>query len=153
MFGKDERINGYEGLSVDISLSAKRLIPYVQINYTSKAPAYTNIDNLKEILSKHYGKIYDCEEEFQTVLTEEKTSTFPGQHLSSFTLNGTEYALLQIAADDESFLSQNHYLQAILHFFIDGASFIQPCLFWKYYLVYELKSQSLVAFTTVFEAY
>ena len=59
MFGESERISGYEGLSIDITLSAKRLIPYYQISYVKKAPAFANVDNLPDKLKKHFGKIYD----------------------------------------------------------------------------------------------
>jgi len=50
MFGEKEHINGYEGLCVDISMSAKRLIPMVQITYERKAPAFAHIDNISEKL-------------------------------------------------------------------------------------------------------
>jgi hypothetical protein len=38
MFGEKEVITGYEGLSVTIFLSSKRLIPYVELTYEKKAP-------------------------------------------------------------------------------------------------------------------
>ena len=47
MYGKDERISGYEGLSIDITLSKKRLFPFMQISYEQKAPAFANIDNIQ----------------------------------------------------------------------------------------------------------
>ena len=37
---------GYEGLQVNIYLSAHRLIPYVEITWISKAPAWTKIDDI-----------------------------------------------------------------------------------------------------------
>jgi len=50
MFGEKERISGYEGLSIDITLSKKKLTPYIKITYQSKAPAFANIDNLDDII-------------------------------------------------------------------------------------------------------
>ena len=50
MYGNDERISGYEGLSVDVTLSKKRLIPFAQITYENKAPAFANIDKITEKL-------------------------------------------------------------------------------------------------------
>ncbi len=46
MFKEKERISGYEGLSVDITLSKKTLMPLVQITYEKKAPAFANVDNI-----------------------------------------------------------------------------------------------------------
>jgi len=63
-FGKNEQIRGYEGLSVDLTLSKKRLIPYLQISYEKKAPAFALSDNIKEKLEKHYCRIYENVSEF-----------------------------------------------------------------------------------------
>jgi histone acetyltransferase 1 len=49
---------GYEGLSIDIRLSQKFLIPLVKISYEKKAPECANIDDIEEKLRSHYGKIY-----------------------------------------------------------------------------------------------
>lgn len=68
MFGEKEQISGYEGLSIDITLSAKRLIPLVQISYKAKAPAFANIDNITEKLQKHYGRIYESPAEYKKIL-------------------------------------------------------------------------------------
>jgi len=38
IFGEKEQIQGYEGLSVTIFLSSKRLVPYVEITFEKKAP-------------------------------------------------------------------------------------------------------------------
>jgi len=72
MFGLEERVSGYEGLSVDITLSKKRLIPFLQITYESKAPAFANIDKIEEKLGKHYGRIYDKNEEYINILKQEE---------------------------------------------------------------------------------
>ena len=45
---------GYEGLQVNIYLSSCRLIPYVEITWLSKAPAWTKIDDILGKLEKHY---------------------------------------------------------------------------------------------------
>jgi hypothetical protein len=46
MFGEKELIQGYEGLSVTIFLSSKRLIPYVEITYERQAPISTKVDDI-----------------------------------------------------------------------------------------------------------
>lgn len=54
---------------------------------------------------------------------------------------------------DETFHELSFYLQAFLPFFIEGASVIEPCLFWNYFLIYEQESGILIGFTTVYEAH
>lgn len=61
--------------------------------------------------------------------------------------------MFKVSLDNEDFLKQNFNLQAILPFFIDGASVIEPSPFWKYFLVYEKDTKNLLAYTTVFEAH
>ncbi len=46
MLGEDERVTGYEGLQVTIYLSSKRLIPYVEMTWESKAPSFAKIDDI-----------------------------------------------------------------------------------------------------------
>ena len=49
---------GYEGLSIDVHLSSKFLVPLVKITWLKKAPAFANIDDIEAKLKNHYGKIY-----------------------------------------------------------------------------------------------
>lgn len=79
MLGEDERIMGYEGLQVMIYLSARRLIPYVEINYRSKAPITTKVDDILAKLTKHYGTLYTDKNEFVTkILSVESHLPLPG---------------------------------------------------------------------------
>jgi hypothetical protein len=64
MLGEDERIMGYEGLQIVIYLSARRLIPYCEISYQSKAPLSAKVDDILAKLKKHYGTIYTDKSEF-----------------------------------------------------------------------------------------
>ena len=59
IFGEKEQIRGYEGLSVDITLSPKFLVPLIQVSYEKKAPIFAiSPDNVEEKLKDYYGKIY-----------------------------------------------------------------------------------------------
>lgn len=79
MLGDDERIMGYEGLQVVIYLSAKRLIPYVELNYSSKAPISSKVDDIIGKLQKHYGTLYTDKNEFVSkVLQNESSVALPG---------------------------------------------------------------------------
>ena len=61
--------------------------------------------------------------------------------------------MYKMTLDDESFYEQSYYMQAILPFFIDGASVIEPSPFWQYYIIYDKVNHHLVGYTTVFEAH
>ena len=64
MLGEEERILGYEGLQIIVYLSSKRLIPYVEVTWKSKAPTTVKVDDIVEKLQKHYGTIYTDKSEF-----------------------------------------------------------------------------------------
>ena len=65
LFGEEERIQGYENLSVTICLSARRLIPFVSVTYEKKAPLLVaKIDDIEEMLRKHYGTIYTDKDKY-----------------------------------------------------------------------------------------
>ena len=83
--GQEERIQGYEGLSVLICLSSKRLIPFLRVSYAKKAPPFAKIDDIEQILTKHYGTIYTDLDKYQSeVLDKEKSEATCG-------LPGTEF--------------------------------------------------------------
>ena len=55
------------------------MIPYVEVNYASKAPVHTKIDNIIEKLTKHYGTLYTDKNEFVSkILTSESKFELPG---------------------------------------------------------------------------
>lgn len=57
-----------------------------------------------------------------------------------------------IGLSDDSFISMNFYAQALLPFFIEAATPIEPSPYWKYFLVYSQEG-ALVSLFTVFEAH
>jgi len=77
IFGEKEEIKGYEGLNVTFYLSAKQLIPLVEIAYSKKAPAFAAVDNLEEIFNKHFGpdRLYFDKKAFAEVLLAEKAES------------------------------------------------------------------------------
>ena len=59
----------------------------------------------------------------------------------------------RVRLSDTTFHEQNFYAQALLPFFIEGASPVEPSPFWNYFLVYGSESKDLVGLFTVFEAH
>jgi hypothetical protein len=126
----------------------------LQISFESKAPAFANIDNIKEKLESHYGRIYENVTEFNRIVKEEDGLAPKGEKLLNFTLtNGRKCVLYKVGLEDESFHEQNFYMQAILPFFIEGASTIEPSPFWQYFIIHDEENLDVLAFATVFEAH
>ena len=115
---------GYEGLSIDITLSSKFLVPLVEIMYTKKAPACANIDEIEDKLRDHYGKIYTDPIAYQKeVLDVEKILEKYGNKVSEVTsYNGKKYDLHKVNVLEKDFKDKQFYLQSMLIWFIDGAS-------------------------------
>ena len=82
--GDEERIQGYENLSITICLSSKRLIPFMTVAYERKASEvslFAQIDDVEAMIKKHYGTVYTDKELFvKEVLEYEKnTWAIPGK--------------------------------------------------------------------------
>ena len=70
-----------------ICLSSKRLIPFVKIAFTRKAPPFAKIDDIEQLLTKHYGTIYKDLAKYQAeVLDVEKAADFgmPGSEYKRY---------------------------------------------------------------------
>lgn len=57
-----------------------------------------------------------------------------------------------VSLSDQRFSEQNFFVQALLPFFIEAASPIEPNDFWKYFLIYD-SNENLAALMTLYEAY
>ena len=86
------------------------------------------------------------------IITEEASFKLPGElfHCPSLELKG--FKVRQVCLSDHSFNEQNFFAQALLPFFIEAATPIEPCHFWRYFLVYT-KEEKIVSLITVFEAF
>lgn len=62
-------------------LSSKRLIPYVELIYRSKASISSKVDDIIGKLTKHYGTLYTVKSDFLRVLNEETQFELPGNLL------------------------------------------------------------------------
>lgn len=141
-------------MSIDITLSKKRLIPFLQISFEQKAPAFANIDNIKEKLEKHYGRVYENVADYNKIIKEEEEFVPAGEKIGDLTLtNGRKCLFHKVNLEDESFHEQSFFMQSLLPFFIDGASPIEPGAYWQYFIIYDAETKDLLAFGTVFEAH
>lgn len=100
------QINGYEGLSIDISLSSKFLVPLVKISYTKIAPsgAKDQIDDIEGKLRDHYGVIYTDATKYQMeVLEKEKSLPKYGQKLCEVSSGNKTFDLHKVCLTEPEF--------------------------------------------------
>ena len=132
------------------------MIPFLKITYAKKAPPFAKIDNIEQILTKHYGTIYTDLDKYQSEVLEKEKETsgesgLPGTEFIKF--DGQNQVVQRVRLSDESFHEQSYFMQALLPFFIEGAVIVEPSPFWNYFLVYEQSTQKLMALFTVYEAH
>ena len=59
-----------------IFLSSKRFIPFLKVTYKKKAPPFAKIDDIEQLLTKHYGTIYTDLSKYESeVLAVEEAAT------------------------------------------------------------------------------
>ena len=76
----------------------------MQISYQQKAPAFANIDNIKEKVLKHYGRVYEDPIEFCSLLKNEESFTPPGVKLEEIILFGDrKCSIYKVSLEEESF--------------------------------------------------
>jgi len=126
----------------------------MQVIYEQKAPAFANVDNLKEIFEKHFGRVHTDIAEYSRIVKEEEGLKPAGAKLAEVTTrDGKAAEIYKVCLDDQSLLETSFYIQTLLPFFIDGASQIEPSQFWQYFLVYDKESGALMGLASVFEAH
>lgn len=83
----------------------------MQISYQQKAPAFANIDNIKEKFEKHYGRIFEDPIEFSKMLKEEENFQPQGLKLQELDLiDGRKCTMYKVSLEEESFHEQSFYL-------------------------------------------
>ena len=87
-------------------------MPLVQISYTSRAPAFANIDNIEEKFRDHYGKIYTDAALYQKeVLEPEKTLGKFGTKVCEIKSTTEKvYDMHKICLNEEDFEDRQFYL-------------------------------------------
>ena len=63
------------------------MIPFLKVTYAKKAPPFAKIDDIGQILTKHFGTVYTDLDKYQAeVLAKEKTSevSMPGTEYITF---------------------------------------------------------------------
>ena len=127
----NEKISGYKGLKILISLTPKFFTPHIKIIY-DKVLRFK--DNLEEILQKHYKDSYLTDDDkFLEILKEEnEKENIKGKII----LKEEEKEIYYIDILNDDFIKENYQFQTLCTFFIDAASFIPiESNFWGYFII------------------
>ena len=132
---KNEKINGYKGIKILISLTPKRLFPHIKIAYEKQLQFH---DNIEKILKDFFLETFNTDEtKFISLLNEENKILNPKGKLIYKEEPNRELYIIDILKDD--FKLENWNYQTLNKFFIDGASFIQiqESNYWNYFYTIE----------------
>jgi hypothetical protein len=73
----------------------------MQVIYEQKAPAFANVDNLKEIFEKHFGRVHTDVADYSRIVKEEETLRPAGAKLSEVTTrDGKTAEIFKVCLDD-----------------------------------------------------
>jgi hypothetical protein len=130
----NEKIHGYKGLKILISLTPKTFFAHVKIIYSQKLAIN---GNLEEVFANHYKNRYTTDKNiFLSQLSKENDIISPKGKLI-YEEGLRKIYNIDILNDD--FTAESYSLQAMCTFFIDAASFIPlETNFWGYFLVTEI---------------
>ena len=130
---QNEKINGYKGIKILISLTPKRLYSHINIIYAKKLDVS---DDVEKILSEHFKDAYCTSNvEFLEKLKSDISLSSPKGLL---VCKDKSKSIYTIDILEDGFESENLNFQALCPFFIDAASFIPlETNFWSYFLEIE----------------
>jgi histone acetyltransferase 1 len=137
---KNEKINGYKGIKILISLTPKRLFPHIKIIYEKQLQFH---DNIEKIFKDFFLETFNTDEtKFISLLNEENKILNPKGKLIYKEKPNRDLYIIDILKDD--FKLENWNYQTLNKFFIDGASFIQiqESNYWNYFYTIERTSIS-----------
>jgi GNAT superfamily N-acetyltransferase len=130
----NEKIHGYKGLKILISLTPKTFFAHVKIIYSQKLAIN---GNLEEVFANHYKSRYTTDKNiFLSQLSKENDIISPKGKLI-YEEGLRKIYNIDILNDD--FTAESYSLQAMCTVFIDAASFIPlETNFWGYFLITEI---------------
>lgn len=128
IFGDQERIFGYKGLSIVVSISADTLLTLLEIKYDERiAPSLgVEAEDLDAAMS-----VYLPEDTFRSrpqweKKCKDKTRRFQpmGQKLTTYTIKGAQYTIYKTSLTDSDFIPHLERMQLFSILYIEGASLI-----------------------------
>ena len=151
IFGEEEAIFGYQGLSINLTFAAHNLKPHLAISYDNKFKATgtvepTNIlEALKDFLPKGAFSTGDATE----ALEDEAAAEFvpPGEKVREYSRDGYTHEIWCAHLSDPAAKSLLENMQVLVPMFIEGGTMLQleqdwTSQRWKLFLLYRLQPKN-----------
>lgn len=150
IFGEEELIYGYRGLSIEIKFDSKSLLPLLKVNYTEKRPEIDSDMVLKEMQKWVPANTSVTEDDWEKQRAEEASSfQIPGEVVDTIKGNdGGDYYVYKTNMKDAKVLLERFQLFVI--YFIEAGSYIDlDDDSWEIFLLYK-DQQEFVGFCTAY---
>ncbi|KDQ33945.1 hypothetical protein PLEOSDRAFT_1033752 [Pleurotus ostreatus PC15] len=152
IYGEEEKIYGYEGLTIDLRFASGSLVPYLSVNYSAKLPSTSTVDDVEGTLSQFIPSDYLTDEAAFLAQVEQDGTTFKpsGQLIHSYVrlsplaaangkgkaaantqqtldsedANAVVYEVYHTTWDTPGFREYHRRMQLFILLYIEGGSYI-----------------------------
>lgn len=128
IFGETERIFGYKGLSIDISLAADSLLTLLEVKYSERIPESSGVEveDLDATISGYLPEdVFRSRTRWAETCNETEASFSPmGDNLESYEIDGVTFFIYKVSLENEGFAPFLERMQIFSILYIEGASLI-----------------------------
>jgi len=167
IFGEEEKIYGYKDLKIDLRFASGSLHQYFSVNYTSKLPSSSTVDDIEGTIENFIPQDYERDEAaFLKVVQQDSIAFKPsGEKIYSYTrqspstpgkgkgiaLEGSldpesedtiEYEVYRTTWDTPGFREYHRKMQIFILFYIEAGSYIvEDETVWEFVVLFEKRKR------------
>jgi len=147
IFGEDEAIFGYQGLSISLSFAAHNLTPHLSITYDKKFPDQGEVkaSDVKEALKDFLPATAFSEASRESTLADNEAAKFipPGQKIHTFQRDGDTFEIYCASLSDPAARQIVENMQILVPLYIEGGTTLELehswlTKRWKLFLMYKV---------------
>jgi len=147
IFGEDEAIFGYQGLSISLAFAAHNLTPHLTITYDKKFPDQGEVkaSDIKEALKDFLPSAAFSESARESVLEDAKAADFtpPGQKIHTFKSDENTFEIYCASLSDPKAKQIVENMQILVPLYIEGGTMLELehswlNARWKLFLMYKV---------------
>ena len=148
IFGEEEAIFGYQGLSINLTFAAHNLKPHLAIGYDNKFKARGTVEptDIHEALKEFLPKEAFSTDEAAEVLRDDAAAEFtpPGEKVREYSRDGYTHEIWRAHLSDPAAKNLLENMQVLVPMFIEGGTMLQleqdwTTQRWKLFLLYRLQ--------------
>ncbi|GAB7340075.1 hypothetical protein MBLNU457_6568t1 [Dothideomycetes sp. NU457] len=151
IFGEDEAIFGYQGLSISLAFAAHNLTPHLSITYDKKFPDQGEVkaSDIKGALRDFLPAAAFSEATRESALADAEAAKFtpPGQKIQTFKRNGDTFEIYSARMAEPAAKQIVENMQILVPLYIEGGTILElehPWLAerWRLFLMYKVHNDS-----------